>query len=174
MRKFIAGLIAGVIVATASATFGADAIRLVVNGKEITFPDAPPQIINGRTMVPARPLAEALGATVKWDAETRTVIVDPSNMAKTATLDITLVANGTHIPSTAVYDDVGGIAVSIRTLPKFATFVKEGDALTINGFPVAGTFIANSSTYVPLSSVAQALSGTFKWDSVSLTATLNF
>jgi len=35
--------------------------------------DVPPRIINGRTMVPLRAIAEATGANVEWDATTRTV-----------------------------------------------------------------------------------------------------
>ncbi|NPV92511.1 MAG: copper amine oxidase N-terminal domain-containing protein [Firmicutes bacterium] len=49
-------------------------IRLIVNGVEIQS-DVPPQVINGRTMIPARALAEALGAKVEWDAAQRAVIV---------------------------------------------------------------------------------------------------
>jgi eukaryotic-like serine/threonine-protein kinase len=35
--------------------------------------DTPPEITNGRTMVPFRAIAEAIGADVSWDGETRTV-----------------------------------------------------------------------------------------------------
>ena len=76
MKKFIAGLLTGLILATGTLAFAASSdIKLKVNGQYISFPDAPPQIINGRTMVPARPLAEALGATVSWDATAKTVVV---------------------------------------------------------------------------------------------------
>jgi len=50
-------------------------IRLFVAGKEIT-PDVPPQIIDGRAMVPVRFVAEALGADVEWDSKTYTVIIN--------------------------------------------------------------------------------------------------
>lgn len=75
MRKFLAGLIVGIIVASVSVGIAASEIRLIVNGKEVQS-DVPAQIINGRTMIPARALAEALGATVKWDDETRSVVVE--------------------------------------------------------------------------------------------------
>lgn len=74
MKKFITGLITGTILATTAFAFAADPLKLKVNGKYIIFPEAPPTVINGRTMVPARPLAEALGAKVEWDAANRTVI----------------------------------------------------------------------------------------------------
>lgn len=49
-------------------------------GEEITM-DVPPMIINDRTMVPTRFVAESLGATVNWIEETRTVqIISPSGI----------------------------------------------------------------------------------------------
>gem|GEM_PF-1126778 len=50
--------------------FAANSIRLIVNGQEIE-PDVPPQIINGRTMVPIRWVAEALGADMEQDASNK-------------------------------------------------------------------------------------------------------
>ncbi|MDD4530761.1 MAG: copper amine oxidase N-terminal domain-containing protein, partial [Candidatus Gracilibacteria bacterium] len=41
-----------------------------VNGEEIKL-DVPPQIINGRTLVPIRFVGEAFGADVKWDGDNR-------------------------------------------------------------------------------------------------------
>ncbi len=49
-----------------------DQVSVVVNGQYVNF-DVPPQIINGRTMVPVRAIFEALGATVTWNPETRRV-----------------------------------------------------------------------------------------------------
>jgi 3-phosphoshikimate 1-carboxyvinyltransferase len=43
-------------------------IRIIVNGQEVVG-DTPAQIINGRTMVPIRLVAEALDADVRWDQE---------------------------------------------------------------------------------------------------------
>lgn len=45
-----------------------------VNGEERTL-DVPAQIINNRTMVPARFVSEALGCDVTWDAKTQTAAV---------------------------------------------------------------------------------------------------
>lgn len=51
-----------------------DPLKLFVNDREVVT-DIPPQLINGRTMVPVRWIAEGLGAEVTWDEETRTVKV---------------------------------------------------------------------------------------------------
>lgn len=48
--------------------------RMAVNGSPVTF-DSPPIIAEGRTMVPVRSLAEALGASVSWDSATSTVSI---------------------------------------------------------------------------------------------------
>lgn len=40
-------------------------ISVKINGQQIAF-DVPPQLINGRTMVPLRAIFEALGANVQW------------------------------------------------------------------------------------------------------------
>lgn len=45
------------------------------NGTAIAV-DVPAQIMNGRTMVPVRVIAEAFGAEVQWDAQSRTVLIN--------------------------------------------------------------------------------------------------
>ncbi len=78
MKKFylgiVTGLVAGLLLATATFALAADQIKLIVNGKEIQC-DVPPQNIDGRMLVPARFLAEALGAAVEWDATNNAVVV---------------------------------------------------------------------------------------------------
>ncbi|MBM7867766.1 hypothetical protein GTO89_14065 [Heliobacterium gestii] len=65
---------------TSSIAFADQAIKLIVNGVDITpNMEAKPIIVDGRTYVPARPLVEALGATVSWDNNTNSVIVTGSN-----------------------------------------------------------------------------------------------
>lgn len=70
---------------TVSASRGATSITMVIdtnvinkteNGKKTTVEiDVPAQILGNRTMVPARAVSESFGASVKWDALTRTVII---------------------------------------------------------------------------------------------------
>ncbi|HHY08737.1 MAG TPA: copper amine oxidase N-terminal domain-containing protein, partial [Corynebacteriales bacterium] len=55
------------------ATIGST--TLTVNGEAVTM-DVAPEINNDRTMLPARYLAEALGAVVGWDPATRTVVFE--------------------------------------------------------------------------------------------------
>jgi len=67
-------------VALTTVAFAANPIKLIVNGQEIK-PDVPPQIINGRTMVPVRWVAEALGADVWWEKKTQSVLINMPDLA---------------------------------------------------------------------------------------------
>lgn len=82
----IAGFVAGVMVAMAMPGFAADTqdpepvaeekpITLVVNGQEITLPDAQPRIVDGQVMVPVLAFAEVAGFAVEWDEGARALKV---------------------------------------------------------------------------------------------------
>lgn len=66
---------------TVTAKKGADTIRMTINDRALKKNDStvmlevPAQIIGGRTMVPARAVAEAFDMRVTWDGRTKTVIV---------------------------------------------------------------------------------------------------
>lgn len=83
MKKFIAGIVVGAIVATASTAAAAPLKQLVVtvanypifvNGKAYT--DSKPVLVHeGTTYVPLASLGRLTGADVKWDAKLKQVIV---------------------------------------------------------------------------------------------------
>lgn len=60
---------------SATATLAGNPLKLMVNGQEIKT-DVPPQIIDGRTMVPIRWVAEALGTEVGWDEHNNIVSIN--------------------------------------------------------------------------------------------------
>lgn len=75
MKKwFLVILIAVAFASFALGAFAANPIKIIVNGQAINS-DVPPQIINGRVMVPIRFIADALGANVSWDQNTYSVII---------------------------------------------------------------------------------------------------
>ena len=51
-----------------------DNVVISVSGEDITL-DVPPLLVNDRTLVPVRAVAESLNAYVDWDGETQTVII---------------------------------------------------------------------------------------------------
>lgn len=60
-------------------------IKLNVNEKNINFPDQQPIVIEGRTFIPLRFLAEALGAEVNWDQDHQLVIIENKGIQLTET-----------------------------------------------------------------------------------------
>lgn len=72
-RDFISGVVIGSLIFS-GISYASSNIKLIVDGKEIES-DVPPQVINGRTMIPARFLAESLGAKVEWDSTHNAVVV---------------------------------------------------------------------------------------------------
>lgn len=58
-------------------------IKVVVNGRLINTPVAPFQVEEGHLMVPARAVGEALGCTVEWDPNTKTVYFSSSSLLDT-------------------------------------------------------------------------------------------
>jgi hypothetical protein len=87
---------------------GMTRIRLVVGSLSCTVNsvlyamDTAPVIVNGRTMVPLRFVAEAMGATVIWNGESRTVSVDLAG--KTVSLTSGELAPGLDVPALIVND----------------------------------------------------------------------
>lgn len=65
------------------AVFQADIAKMTVqgalSGDKTIILDAPPFIVDGRTMIPVRAAAEAFNADVTWDESSRTVTVSTCN-----------------------------------------------------------------------------------------------
>jgi Copper amine oxidase N-terminal domain len=70
--------------AVSTVSFGSSnaPINLVWEGKNVQF-DVPPQIIDGRQMVPMRKLMETLGYEVSWNSGTQTAIWGSTSVAVT-------------------------------------------------------------------------------------------
>ncbi|MCL2571568.1 MAG: copper amine oxidase N-terminal domain-containing protein [Defluviitaleaceae bacterium] len=83
---------------------------IVVNGQRV-YPDVPPQIVNGRFMVPLRAISEASGADAQWDGRNQTAIIT---------------TDGSHLPVGAVtYHEDGNVRVIVSDViltPKAASF----------------------------------------------------
>ena len=72
--------------------------QMFVNGKTVSL-DAPPVIVNSRTLVPLRAIAEALGADVNWNPDTRQVTVKLNDTTILLTIGSPLaMVNGLIIP----------------------------------------------------------------------------
>lgn len=82
-------LLVSMVVPVSFAT-ATEELRLVINETEVK-PDVPPQIINGRTMVPVRVVSASLGEELTWDQQQRVVFIRSSankNVASSAEIQL--------------------------------------------------------------------------------------
>lgn len=75
MKKFIISIMLFVTLFSSFSVPAGAQIKLAVNNEEIDFKNDPPILINSRTYVPVRFLAQALGAEVDWDDTHKVVII---------------------------------------------------------------------------------------------------
>jgi len=68
---------------TVSLTIGSNILNR--NSEQITL-DVPAQLVNGRTMVPARAVAESFGAEVGWEQSTQTVTINTTGQSPTPSI----------------------------------------------------------------------------------------
>lgn len=112
---------------------GNDVISIYVNGSQV-FPDADPVIINDRTLVPIRVIAEKLGYGVDWDGATHTVTMTKGNMAVQVQINSTWITKYIN----GQVSEYGHMDVSSQ--------------------------IMNDRTFIPVRAVTEALGATVDWD----------
>ena len=119
-------------------------VNATVDGKNVTN-DVAPIVVNDRTMLPIRFVAEALGASVSWFERTKTVSIQSKDV------DISLTIGG---KSAEVTD---------RKSYRWKTETVELDS---------PSFIENGRTYLPLRFVAEKLGADVQWDGATQTITI--
>jgi len=111
-----------VLLSTIIAFADSNSIKIRLDGADIVN-DSPPLIVNGRTLVPARAIFEAMGGTVNWSEASReiTVTVDKvdvklkidskqayiNGMEKTLDVPAKIINNRTMIPVRFVSESIG-------------------------------------------------------------------
>lgn len=143
------GVLVGILL-SASFALADNPISLIVNGQQITC-DVPPQLINGRVMVPARALAEALGAIVTWDSSNNAVVVVTSNSNSTQLQNNSSTNNSSITQGTA---NDGDNAVTV---------------ITYNGCRAIAT---NNITYFNADDYAHQYPNNISWDGSTHTTTI--
>ena len=101
MKKILSRFLFAVLIITimlggsfSAAGAESSAIKVQFNGGYITFTDAAPKMISNRTMVPFRQIFEAMGASVSYDASTKTIL------AKTDTKELSFTVDGSDLTTT--------------------------------------------------------------------------
>jgi len=129
------------------ASIELDDIQIYINGIGVYFPDAKPQLIADRTLIPVRIVAEQLGAVVDWDEATQKVTITKGE------LSIVLFVNNqtVYVNGAPQMLDVPAMVISDRTMVPFRfifeTFNMDVDwsEEVVNG--ITYTFISANSRY---------------------------
>lgn len=117
--------------------------RVELNGTMLEF-DVPPQIINGRTMVPMRKIFESLGADVTWNGETKTVTAKAEDTVIIMQIDnCTMSVNGEEITL-----DVPPQLVNDRTLVPIRA-ASEGLSAVVEWYDITKT-VSITKDNIPL------------------------
>ena len=120
---------------------------VMVNGEIVAFPDAAPQIVDGRTFIPLRATFTALGFAdedITWDGETRT--------------------------ATAVKE---GLTITLTEGENTVTVTKDGESETLETDAAAYVDAATGRVLVPVRFVAQAAGCNVGWDGTTRTAIID-
>ena len=127
MALVITGVLAGVLSVVGGLSFAMaesttqttiimtiDSPTMQVNGEIISIDEngTAPIVVDGRTMVPIRAVAEVLGGEVSWDAAARTVTVTKDSDVISLTID----SNLAEVNSQSVERDTTPVIVNERTL----------------------------------------------------------
>ncbi len=104
---------------TVTATKGNERVIATINSKNVYISgdtkalDVPPMVIDGRTLIPVRFVAEAFGANVDWDEATQTVVI---NTAWDGTGDVPCYSKYPTIPDLGAIIGVHGEEVKVNGL----------------------------------------------------------
>lgn len=148
-KKLISILAAAAVSASSAAVVLAEnTVKVVVDGSVVEYEDQQPIIENDRTLIPVRGAFGAMGGSVEWDGETRTVTVKSSTNTRQAVLTI-----DSDVMTTYTYKsllDVDKQEIKLDVPAK----------------------IVNDRTMLPLRAIGEALGATVDWDSETYTASI--
>lgn len=152
MRRIIAFMAAAVIMLlSALSVYGKSGGETFVylNGKKIEF-DQPPVIENGRTLVPFRAIAEAMGVSVEWNPYEKTLTCYNGERIVSFTVDST----GMRVDGKLICFDVPVKIVNGRTLVPIRAFA---EGFGLNVYCKQGTQTININTDTKINGSADEL-----------------
>lgn len=121
----------------------AEQITIKINGQPVSFPDMGPARIDGRVLVPIRPVMEAMGAEVKWNNESRSAEVALNETS------VMIMLNSRYIQSSM-----------------------QGEAVSLVAQLDVPAMLLEERTMIPLRASGELLGYTVNWDESTLTAEL--
>jgi hypothetical protein len=150
MRRVACCVILAIILAGSLTSAAGTQVTLCINGTVVT-PDVPPQITNGRVLVPIRLISETMGFMVDWDQNRRVAVVTTPGMAfpmpDLSNSDIHLVVNGVEIrPDVPPRVVDGRVLVPLRAVAEAFGFLVDWNQATqtasVSGSTVGGNTLA--------------------------------
>lgn len=146
-KMFFTAAIAVLVLAIFALPSFAAELSVSLDGSEIETVDAngvtvPPILVDGTTYLPVRAVANALGLSIEWDNETKSVLI-----------------NGAA-ENLALGDNVNIYISGAKFTPKNA----KGDTVA----PI----LKDGTTYLPIRAIGEAFDKNVSWDQASLTAIL--
>ncbi|MCL2392237.1 MAG: copper amine oxidase N-terminal domain-containing protein [Oscillospiraceae bacterium] len=109
-KKSICLLLVVLLCASIGAASASSPIRVLLDGSPLQF-DVPPQMIDGRTMVPMRAIFEALGAEVLWNERNQNITATRDDL----TIILMINADRMYINSMAFRIDAPPTVIGGRT-----------------------------------------------------------
>ena len=153
MKKTISIIAAAAMICATSSAFAADTKNgnpdVFINGAKLSFADQEAVIVDGRTLVPARGVFEAMGADVSWDGDIQQVQVKSAD-------DNTWVRLIIGDADMKVYDMSGFYS----TLSSGQNFVAPETVVTLDVAPQ----IISDRTMIPLRAISEAMGADVQWD----------
>jgi peptidyl-prolyl cis-trans isomerase B (cyclophilin B) len=140
----VAAVSAAFVIGTAAY---ADGANVTVNGIAL---DTQAELVNDRTLVPLRAVANALGCGVAWDEDDQGILLYRTG-------------NGIDVDESLILCWIG----------KDHAFRLEGFANTGSAVMDVPPQIINDRTYVPIRAIAELLGAEVSWDSATSTAIIN-
>ena len=131
-------------------------IRVYVDGQPLSF-DVPPNIIQGRVLVPLRGIFERLGATVDFDPQTQHVVA----VRGPQTVELTIGSRQARVNSNAALLDVPAFTIAGRTMVPLR-FISESLGANVQWVEASQTILIGStgaSPPPPAPSPGQTISG---------------
>ena len=118
-------------------------IRVYVDGQPVNF-DVPPNVIQGRVLVPLRGVFEKLGATVDYDAKTQHIVA----VRRDQTVELTLGSRQARINDHPALLDVPAFTIGDRTMVPLR-FVSESLGASVQWVEASRIILVGSSGAAP-------------------------
>ena len=173
MKRFVALLLTGLLLLGCTGTALAAETNVTVDGVSVEFTDAKPYVDeNGRTMVPLRPVANAMGIDVEWDRRTKTAVFSD-------TYDPGIEGFGYDINGKQVYGRIVYMSLSFKVddpkVEMFANVKKDNGEMTmiVDQFQMDTTAVVKDGrTYAPVRYMVQSFGYNVGWDKETKTVTV--